>query len=543
MYEYDTINGIGVTVSKHGAHFSGAATTSDSTHDKTQILPNTNDKEQAVPMVPAVLPATSQVGAVAGAAGAAGAGVSDTNTPKAAAHPHTAKKLVMRSVAAVIALLAIGYCAGGWYFSHHFMRGTSYLSYDVSYMDEHQFAAKLAQIEQDYTFLATYADFSSQIHASDIAYKLSGDTNAKQAIHDYAPGFSWLAKLLQNTNITLATPAQFDKDALNSVVAQQIDEYNKNATNPVDAYAQFDDASQTFIISDAKVGSAIEPARASEEIATAIETNQTSVAMSDTVLKQPTLSSDNPDLIAIADRANKALNLTISLRYQQKELARVGKNELKSWMHIANLHELSVDQSAIETWGKDNLIPKLKTDDPTRKPKVLYDKLAAALTKAVNNGAADPITLPVSIVRSTPATAPAESEGAKTRGRHVDVNIANQYARLYDEDGDVLWQSYIVSGKNGATPTGTFYVNALMRNQTLIGLDTNNDGQPDYKSHVSYWMPFVGNMVGMHDAPWRSVFGGKVYQSSGSHGCVNLPPSKAADLYGLLKVGDVVYVH
>ena len=89
MHEYDTTNGIGVTVSKHGAHFSGATTTSNSAHDKTQILPNPNDKEQAVPMVPAVLPATSQVGAGA-------AGVSDGNAHNAAAKGHAAKKLVMR---------------------------------------------------------------------------------------------------------------------------------------------------------------------------------------------------------------------------------------------------------------------------------------------------------------------------------------------------------------------------------------------------------------------------------------------------------------
>ncbi len=43
-------------------------------------------------------------------------------------------------------------------------------------------------------------------------------------------------------------------------------------------------------------------------------------------------------------------------------------------------------------------------------------------------------------------------------------------------------------------------------------------------------MPFNGN-IGMHDATWRSQFGGDIYLTSGSHGCINLPLSKARQIY------------
>ena len=49
-------------------------------------------------------------------------------------------------------------------------------------------------------------------------------------------------------------------------------------------------------------------------------------------------------------------------------------------------------------------------------------------------------------------------------------------------------------------------------------------------------MPFNGG-IGLHDANWRSKFGGTIYQNSGSHGCVNLPPDKAAALYDLVYTG------
>ena len=62
-------------------------------------------------------------------------------------------------------------------------------------------------------------------------------------------------------------------------------------------------------------------------------------------------------------------------------------------------------------------------------------------------------------------------------------------------------------------------------------------------SHVTYWMPFVWNAVALHDATWRYSFGGDIYQTSGSHGCVNLPYEKAEELFNICEVGDVVVVH
>ena len=56
-------------------------------------------------------------------------------------------------------------------------------------------------------------------------------------------------------------------------------------------------------------------------------------------------------------------------------------------------------------------------------------------------------------------------------------------------------------------------------------------------------MPFVDNLVALHDADWRGSFGGTIYQWNGSHGCVNLPVDKAAELYGMIEVGDVVVTH
>ena len=64
----------------------------------------------------------------------------------------------------------------------------------------------------------------------------------------------------------------------------------------------------------------------------------------------------------------------------------------------------------------------------------------------------------------------------------------------------------------------------------------------NYSSAVKYWMPFNGN-VGMHDASWRSEFGGWQYIINGSHGCINLPTEKAAEIYEIVEKGECVFVY
>jgi lipoprotein-anchoring transpeptidase ErfK/SrfK len=43
-------------------------------------------------------------------------------------------------------------------------------------------------------------------------------------------------------------------------------------------------------------------------------------------------------------------------------------------------------------------------------------------------------------------------------------------------------------------------------------------------------MPFDGG-IGLHDATWRDEFGGEIYKTDGSHGCVNLPKETAKIIY------------
>lgn len=119
----------------------------------------------------------------------------------------------------------------------------------------------------------------------------------------------------------------------------------------------------------------------------------------------------------------------------------------------------------------------------------------------------------------------------------VVVNVDAQRLILYN-DGKIQVDCDIVTGRFGVfdTPTGMYSIKNKVENTNLISEEYG------YNQPVDYWMPFNGG-IGLHDASWRSSFGGNVYIKNGSHGCVNIPPKYADDVYYNVKKGTKVIVH
>lgn len=99
---------------------------------------------------------------------------------------------------------------------------------------------------------------------------------------------------------------------------------------------------------------------------------------------------------------------------------------------------------------------------------------------------------------------------------YVEINITLQYLWFY-KNGTLITEGPVVTGnpnQGNSTVTGTYMLNYKQKNATLMGAN--------YAADVTYWMPFFGN-TGIHDASWRYSFGGQIYRSNGTHGCVNAP--------------------
>ena len=56
---------------------------------------------------------------------------------------------------------------------------------------------------------------------------------------------------------------------------------------------------------------------------------------------------------------------------------------------------------------------------------------------------------------------------------------------------------------------------------------------------VDVFMPFNGG-IGIHDASWRKTFGGNIYLTNGSHGCINTPPDLAHKIFANIKASTPI---
>lgn len=124
---------------------------------------------------------------------------------------------------------------------------------------------------------------------------------------------------------------------------------------------------------------------------------------------------------------------------------------------------------------------------------------------------------------------------------YVEIDITRQRVFMYI-NGACIVDTLTVTGNSSKgynTPPGVFYLDDKVYDTVLRG--SNSDGSK-YASPVLYWMPFYKG-YGMHDANWRDEFGGTIYQYNGSHGCVNLPTSRAKKIYSNITYDMPIFIY
>ena len=125
-------------------------------------------------------------------------------------------------------------------------------------------------------------------------------------------------------------------------------------------------------------------------------------------------------------------------------------------------------------------------------------------------------------------------------GTYVEVSIYSQHMWYY-RNWQLIVESDVVTGdvtKNLGTASGVFPL-AFKESPSILRGGTGKD---KYETEVKYWMPFYEGQ-GLHDAWWKTVFGGDEYKGDGSHGCVNLPPDVAETLYNNIVPGTAIVIY
>lgn len=118
----------------------------------------------------------------------------------------------------------------------------------------------------------------------------------------------------------------------------------------------------------------------------------------------------------------------------------------------------------------------------------------------------------------------------------VEISIDNQYMWFY-LNGRLMTETPVVTGNVATwdiTRKGVFSIYWKKADTILRG--------PTWNDHVDFWMPF-DDQIGLHDSSWRSEYGGDIYLTDGSHGCVNTPWEPMSIIFNNTWLGVPVIVY
>ena len=456
-----------------------------------------------------------------------------------------------------VAALVVLYVAGSLFFSSHFLPGTSVNADDASWRSPRVVTSWAEERMGGSTVHVDGAGLTLDIPYGDIDLSFDAEGYSR-AVGAKTPGWTWPIALLLNRSFTVEDGIAFDEGDLAHVVETGVEQANKQLTTPKSASIYYAPASQAFVADPETAGTALDAGRVADKVAHTLRSTHNTVQLDEGELIQPTLVSSTPEFAAALDRANSLADLNIPLLLDGTEVEVIDHELIRSWIVIGDDYQVTGDLDEITDWCMGTLSSKIDTVGSIRtytrpddgKKITIYDgtygwnidgqSLAPLIVEHIEQGSSEPIEIPLKS-----KAAYWGKNGPDWGKRYIDVDLKEQYVRMFDENGKLVFESECVTGDKSEgreTVSGVFSILDKKSPYTLVGLDYDHDGEPDYKTDVTYWMPFYDG-YGFHDAVWRDSFEQDTFQYDGSHGCVNLPAYAAKTLYKLVKVGDPVVVH
>ncbi len=469
----------------------------------------------------------------------------DADAPAAA--PGRAKwsagRIVFSAFAAVFAVFAVVYIAVGVFFGSHFYPETSINGINVSFCDEEGAQEKIRDDAEDY-MLAVHDrnDVVMYVTADAIDYRYEPDGSVGALLDGQKP-MQWPFNIFDSHDCTVEVHTSYDTEKLEEVVRAMDCFIEENIEAPTDAYIAYTEEDGYVIIPETQGNQPVEE-RVIADIMEAIENRMTLLRLDDDDYEKPAVTSDDEKLAEQMAVIEKYRSMSVTYIISGYDQVLDGET-IMTWIEFGDDLSVTVDEDKAAAYAQ-SLASLYNTYADVRSFKTsagdtiqigggdygwVIDKAGEAeqLIEDIINGE--------SVEREPVWEQRAFTEGTDDIGNtYIEIDYTGQHLYYY-VDGELAVESDVVTGRlsNGnGSPDGVFKVISRKSPATLVG--------EDYESDVTYFLPFAYN-VGMHDADWRSSFGGEIYKTNGSHGCVNMPYDKIEEIFEQVEIGTPVIAY
>lgn len=450
----------------------------------------------------------------------------------------------------IVGGLLVIYLGISAFFIGHFYINTTINGKDFSGKTVEDVEAYFKEQVQDYQLTLIEMDNATDvIDGSEISLEYEESSEIEDALKAQNP-LLWVKAFFSRSSTDVTVSVNYDQAALEEKI-QTIQAVTNEQTEPVSAYPKFD--GNSFVVEPEVYGTAVDMDVLSEKITKAVTEFEPSLdLLEEECYKLPKYTSDSPEVQAACDTMNEYCKASVT--YTMTENVVVDKTLISTWLSYDDNMQVTFNEDAVREWMREfgstyDTVGTTRTiTTPTGKTaevsggtygwSIDEDTETQNLINSIKNG---------EVVTREPAYAQtAASHSAQDWGTtYLEVDLSTQHM-WYIVNGSVALETDVVTGLPTAdrqTPAGVYYILYTERNATLKGETDPKTGKPIYETPVAYWMPFTWQGHGFHDATWQPGFGGNLYQTLGSHGCVNMPLDQAGNLFNMLSAGTPVVIH
>ena len=455
-------------------------------------------------------------------------------------------------------LILAGALGGIYYYGYqycqtHFMPGTTINGYDCSDMTADEAQRWFDIAAKNYVMNIRFRGGATEtLSAEDMGFSYQPDGSIDVLLQNQDETL-WPKYYLEENHYTITPTGTYDPDILEASLRALPELQEENMILPEDAYIQFRDGTKDtdgeFVIVPDVKGSTIDLDQLAAGVGDAAARYEEMVDAEEIpyAYKTAGTQADDAKLVARCMDLNDMVGASLTYVMPDKEEIRLNSDILKDWLVKDKKGRLVKDE---EIWKEkiSDFVQTLADNGNTVGMKRHFNATLQGpivveggfygyavdqeaernrLAKDLENCVKDTRT---PIYWNLPYNEETEYDGIGTT--YIEADLSAQHVWCYIQ-GRLVMDCDCVSGTMSdghATLAGVHGIMFKKRNALLQGLMPNSSTEYEYETEVKYWMPFYTD-VGFHDAWWRADFGGDIYLKDGSHGCINLPPEAAEELF------------
>ncbi len=486
---------------------------------------------------------------------------SETETPAAeltqeeSAAEETPKKTLSKKMIGIIggsvaAVLILVYVAVASFYSNRFLMGTTVNGVDCSGMTLKEVEALMQAQVETYTLTLSGAEgHSEQLLGTEIDIKYDGVDELQEAF-EKQNSYEWIMALFRKNLIKANVSFTYDAEKLDARINALNCLKPENQKEAVSAKPIYQDGA--YVIQSEEAGTQIDVEKLNAAVHQSVELMENSLDLYEKgCYLPPKYTSTSEEVIAAKDGLNKCLQAKITYSLDGITVV-VDKSQIENWISVDKNMNIKVDskkaRAFTDTLGSKYNTPNKDKDLVTPTGKKV--KISGAILGRKVGSAADCEQLISEIKAGKVITRepvlsqkPTSEDGFAWGNTYTEVDLSAQHM-WHISNGKVVFECDVVTGSPGRnTPVGVFKILEKKRNKTLVGNIVPETGKPEYRTPVSYWARVTWSGIGFHDATWQPAFGGDLYLTRGSHGCINMSLADVAAYYAKINVGTPVIIH